>query len=142
MDIDTVTFFDALAARMNADPERYRLLGEAYMSVGITMHRTADDFRVRLEFDGLRCDVFEGDERDVCDYRLEGPIAAWQQMFDVIAANGRAVGLQTVNSLVMFGDDIALEGRDPMGLDKFSRFNQTLQEFLDGAAGVLPVAVR
>ena len=30
--------------------------------------------------------------------------------------------------------DIRLRGDDPMGVDKFSRFNQTLQEFLDGAA--------
>ena len=48
--------------------------------------------------------------------------------------HGRATGLQTINSLALLGDDIALGGSDPMGLDKFSRFNQTLQEFFDGAS--------
>ena len=42
-------------------------------------------------------------------------------------------GLYTINSLALMGDRIRCEGDDPMGLDKFSRFNQTLQEFFDGA---------
>jgi len=130
MTIDTRRFFDALASQMNAEPDRYRRLGEAYMTVGIVI----GEFRVRLDFDGLRCDVADGDDIDLCDFRLEGPVGAWQQMFDDVAAHGRAVGLQTVNSLVLLGDTIVLRGRDPMGLDKFSRFNQTLQELLDGWA--------
>ncbi len=134
MPVDDIGFFEALAAAMNADPNRFRPYGEAYMSAGVVMHRAAGEFRVRLDFDGLRCEVFRWDGAPPCDYWLDGPIAAWEQMFANIAANGRAVGLQTVNSLVMLGEDIRLEGRDPMGLDKFSRFNQTLQEFLDGAA--------
>ena len=50
--------------------------------------------------------------------------------------HGRAEGLQTINSLALLGGAIACVGNDPMGLDKFSRFNQTLQEFFDGAARV------
>jgi len=133
--IDTRRFFEALASQMNAEPDRYRRLGEAYMTVGIVI----GEFRVRLDFDGLRCDVADGDDVDLCDFRLEGPVEAWQQMFDDVAAHGRAVGLQTVNSLVLLGDTIVLRGRDPMGLDKFSRFNQTLQELLDGWARLQPV---
>ena len=135
MTIDTRRFFEALASQMNAEPDRYRRLGEAYMTVGIVI----GEFRVRLDFDGLRCDVADGDDVDLCDFRLEGPVEAWQQMFDDVAAHGRAVGLQTVNSLVLLGDTIVLRGRDPMGLDKFSRFNQTLQELLDGWARLQPV---
>ncbi len=67
------------------------------------------------------------------DFRLEGPLQAWQDMFDDIAANGRATGFHTINSLALMGDRISCRGDDPMGLDKFSRFNQTLQEFFDGA---------
>jgi len=70
------------------------------------------------------------------DFRLAGPLEAWQAMFDDIAANGRATGLFTINSLALMGDRIRCEGDDPMGLDKFSRFNQTLQEFFDGARRV------
>ena len=51
-----------------------------------------------------------------------------------ITANGSASGRLTINSLALLGTDIRLRGDDPMGTDKFSRFNQTLQEYLDGAA--------
>ncbi len=136
MKIDSRPFFEDLAAQMNADPDRYRRLGEAYLSVGIVMA----GFRVRLDFDGLRCDVADTDDVELCDFRLEGPTDAWQEMFDDIATHGRAEGLHTVNSLVLMGDRIVLRGRDPMGLDKFSRFNQTLQELLDGRARLEPVS--
>jgi hypothetical protein len=135
--IDNVGFFDRLAELMNGDPERYRLVGDANMALVIVMHRAEGDFCVRLDFDGICCDgVAEIDAADVAraDFALVGEIADWQAMFDDIATNGRATGLQTINSLALLGDHIACEGADPMGLDKFSRFNQTIQQFLDGSA--------
>lgn len=137
MNIDDVKFFDALAAEMNDHPERFRLYGEAYMDAVIVMSRPDGDFNVRLTFDELRCDgvnEISSEELALCDYRLEGPLAAWQTMFDDISDNGRATGLNTINSMVMLSDEVTLRGADPMGLDRFSRFNQTLQEFLEGAA--------
>jgi hypothetical protein len=137
MNIDDVKFFDYLAAEMNDHPDRFRLYGEAYMDAVIVMSRPDGDFNVRLTFDELRCDgvnEISSEELALCDYRLEGPLVAWQTMFDDISDNGRATGLNTINSMVMLSDEVTLRGADPMGLDRFSRFNQTLQEFLDGAA--------
>jgi hypothetical protein len=143
MRINTVALFTALAAEMNAHPDRYRPLGEADMDAVIVMHEASGaSFSVRLAFEGIRCEhVVEGEPDAPCEYRLVGPLAAWQVMFDDIVAKGRATGLQTINSLALLGDDIALGGTDPMGLDKFSRFNQTLQEFFDGASTVLALEV-
>ena len=141
MDIDTTAFFEALAAEMNAHPERYQVLGDADMSAMVVMTSADRAFRVRIDFEMLECaGVTEAEAGDPADYRLEGPLDAWQAMFDDIVANGRATGLQTINSLAMLGDRIACRGDDPMGLDKFSRFNQTLQEFFDGAARVAVTA--
>jgi len=136
MTIDTVEFFAALGSVMNARPERYRPLGEADMEAVIVMRdREGPPFAVRLAFEGIRCEhVVETEPDSPCEYRLVGGLGAWQAMFDDIAVHGRATGLQTINSLALLGDDIALGGSDPMGLDKFSRFNQTLQEFFDGAS--------
>jgi hypothetical protein len=53
-----------------------------------------------------------------------------------ILGNGRATGRYTINSLTLMGDEIRLRGADVMGVDKFSRFNQSLQEFFDGAANL------
>jgi|ERR1019366_3300268 hypothetical protein len=134
--VDTIAFFDALADEMNAHAERFTPLGEAEMIVVLVMGRSDGDFRVRLDFESLGCSgVVEADDAQVsvADFRLEGPLDAWQAMFDDVAANGHATGPYTINSLALMGDRICCQGDDPMGLDKFSRFNQTLQEFLDGA---------
>ena len=135
---DEAAFFDALAREMNADPERFRRYGDADFVAVVTMRRESGDaFCVRLVIEGVACiDVTEidADEAALADFGIDGPLHAWQAMFDDIVANGRATGLQTLNSLALLGNEITLVGTDPMGLDKFSRFNQTLQQFLDGAA--------
>ena len=140
--VDSVAFFDALATEMNAHPERYELLGPADMVAEVVMGRPEGDFRVRLAFEGIGCSgvtEVEVDGSPGCDFRLVGPVTAWQAMIDDIARNGRATGKWTINSLALLGNDIACVGDDPMGLDKFSRFNQSLQQFLDGAARTVPV---
>jgi len=137
--VDSVAFFDGLADEMNAHSERYALLGEAEMAVVVVMGRPTGDFRVRIEFEALGCAgvaAVDDAHGPVADFRLVGPIEQWQAMFDDIAANGRATGPFTINSLALIGERIRFEGDDPMGLDKFSRFNQTLQEFFDGARRV------
>ncbi len=144
MKINSSDFFSALAVEMNAHPERYQPLGEADMDVVISMRDEcgSQPFAVRLVFEGIRCEhVVEAEAQSPCEYRLDGPLAAWQAMFDDIVAHGRATGFETINSLALLGTDIVLGGTDPMGLDKFSRFNQTLQEFFDGAGGVLALEV-
>ncbi len=81
------------------------------------------------------------EEVDRTDFTLDGPVGEWRGMFADIVEHGRATGLWTLNSLALLADRIQLGGTDPMGLDRFSRFNQTLQEFFDGAARVAaPVA--
>lgn len=139
-DVDDVRFFDPLATEMNAHPERYEVLGDLDVVLGVVITRpTGEPFRARLTFEGIRCtDVSEmgaGDERTT-DCWLEGPLDAWTDMVTDIRRNGRATGRHTVNSLTLMGDAIRLRGVDVMGVDKFSRFNQSLQEFFDGAARV------
>ncbi|MFM2079095.1 MAG: hypothetical protein RJA49_2985 [Actinomycetota bacterium] len=137
MRIDTETFFAGLADEMNAHPDRFRVLGDADMTAALVMRKSDGDFAVRIAFEGLRCEaVTEIPAADavLADFWLDGKFEHWRTMFDDILANGTASGRQTINSLALIGTDIRLRGPDPMGVDKFSRFNQTLQEYLDGAA--------
>ena len=137
MDIDNAPFFRALAAEMNASPDRFRVLGDADMVAAIVMRDEVSSFAVRVTFEGLDCVDVEQIRPAVAeeaDFYLDGPLASWQEMFDDICAHGAAQGRQTINSLALLGTTIRLRGDDPMGVDKFSRFNQTLQEYLDGAA--------
>ena len=139
--IDSVAFFDALADEMNAHPEQYEILGDVDIEMAIVMRAEHEEFRVRLGFLDIRCDgvgeIGDGDEF-TADYFLDGPIDAWQEMFDDILANGHATGRQTINSLTLMGDRITVKGDDPLGVDKFFRFNQTIQCFLDGAGRIDP----
>jgi hypothetical protein len=140
--VDDLRFFEPLADEMNAHPERYEVLGDLDLVLGVVMTRPQGDaFRAQLVFEGIRCigvsEIDPGDER-VADCWLEGPVDAWNDMVADIRANGRATGRHTLNSLTMIGDQIRLRGADVMGVDKFSRFNQSLQEFIDGTARVHP----
>lgn len=136
--VDDVRFFEPLALEMNAHPERYEVLGDLDLVLGVVITRPAGEaFRARLTFEGIRCtdvsNMGPGDEATT-DCWLEGTVDAWTEMVTDIRRNGRATGRQTLNSLTMVGDAIQLRGVDVMGVDKFSRFNQSLQEFFDGVA--------
>ena len=142
--IDTLAFFDELAAAMAAEPEKYERLGDIDLELAIVMRRpNGDHFRVRLSFHGITCDgvvhVDPGEEV-IADCWLEGSLEDWQAMFDNIFEHGHAVDQWTLNTLTLFGDHITLHASDPMGEDRFHRFNQTLQEFVDAAARVRAVA--
>lgn len=135
--IDQIEWFDRLAREMNDHPERYEPLGDISLRLAIVMHRSdGSDLRALLVFDGIGCEKVvelpEGAERDA-DCWLEGDVAAWQAMFDDIVTHGRATGRNTINSLTLVGDRIAVHGVDPLGVDRFFRYNQTVQAFLDGA---------
>ena len=144
MKIDSASFFQALADDMNRRPDDFYILGDCDQTAVLVMRRDGGDFAIKIKFAVLACagvqEVSAADADASGDYYLDGPFSAWQAMFDNILANGKAVGRQTINSLALLGDDIKLRGTDPMGVDKFSRFNQTLQEYLDGAARVAVAA--
>jgi len=135
--VDHVSFYAALAAEMNAHPERYEPLGDVDIDLAVVVRLPADAFRVRLLFQGIRCEnvtqIGDGDEQ-TADCWLDADVEAWQAMVDDIRAHGRATGEHTLNSLTLVGQRVAIRGEDPMGVDRFFRFNQTLQTFFDGAA--------
>ncbi len=136
--IDQVSFFDALAAEMNGHADRFEILGDVDIDIGLIM-RSGDDFGVRLRFEGIECtgvSEMEDGEEQATDCWLDGPLEAWQGMFDNIRSNGRATGRQTINSLSIRGEPLRVRGADPLGVDKFFRYNQTMQAFFDGAATV------
>jgi hypothetical protein len=142
MQIDNADFFAGLADELNAHPEQFRVLGDCDMVAALVMRRAEGDFAVRITFEELRCtEAVEVtvDEARAADFYLDGPYELWQTMFADILEHGTASGRLTINSLALLGTgstDIRLRGDDPMGVDKFSRFNQTLQEYLDGAARI------
>jgi len=135
MNIDSASFFAGLADEMNAHPDQF--LGDADMVAALVLRKPEGDFAVKVTFEALGVKSVEeisAADASKADYYLDGQIAAWQAMFDDILEHGAASGRMTINSLALLATDIRLRGNDPMGTDKFSRFNQSLQVYLDGAA--------
>ncbi len=142
--VDRVELFDRLAREMNEHPERYEPLGDISLRLAIVVNRPdGSALRVLLRFEGVRCEEIlelpEGAERDA-DCWLEGPVEAWQAMFDDVVHHGRATGRNTINSLTLIGDRIAVHGVDPLGVDRFFRYNQTIQACCDGASAAAATA--
>ena len=71
---------------------------------------------------------------------LEGDYAAWKEMVENIHQNGHADLTHTLNYLTLPDWPLRLvpvdEGEGQLDVDRFYRYNQTLQEFFDEAAAL------
>jgi hypothetical protein len=145
MRIDTVEFFDRLADFMNTDSSRYELLGDLDLEMAVVMRRgDGDAFRVLLGFEGIECETvaaIDDGAETAAECWLEGDLSEGRAMFTDIARHGQATGEWTLNTLTMMGDRIQLKASDPMGWDKFHRFNQTLQDFVDASTPLLDASI-
>jgi hypothetical protein len=70
------------------------------------------------------------------DFVLEGGCESWREMLENIRAHGRADAEHTINTLTHFGEKIRVSYDDPDGHDKLYRFVESIQEFLNLAAGL------
>ena len=139
-------WFRALADRMAAQPEKYRKLGA--LDLTLVPRITFPDGRVEtfsLQFDGTRCRVVERLEGvDAVEGRhpvvLEGEYAAWREMIENIRWHGHADLQHTLNYLTLPDWPLRLEPVDEGGgqldVDRFYRYNESLQEFFNEAAVV------
>ena len=144
--VDSREFFEELAARMDARPDHYLLLGFCDIDLGVVVHRPGTtDFRVLLRFADYGCRAVEpfpeGAEDEASCY-LEGDLGGFAEMVADIRAHGHATARNTLSSLVLLGDRLRLVGADPMGVDRFFRYAETIQSFFDGAAPPAPEGAR
>lgn len=136
--VDSREFFEQLGARMDAEPERYGALGFCDIDLGVVIHRPGgDDFSVLLRFADYRrpaVEPFGAAAEAEASCWLEGDLEVFSDMVADIRAHGHATARHTLSSLVVLGDRLRLHGRDPMGVDRFFRYAETIQTFFDGAA--------
>ncbi len=140
---DSIELFRALVRTMNAHPELYEPLGWCDLDLAVVMRRRSGDaFRVGLHFHDHGCEepreLAAGEEVDA-DCWLEGDLDIWEAILADTVANGRSTGELTINSLVLLGDRLGVRGADPARVDRFFRYAETMQRFIDGAALALPV---
>jgi hypothetical protein len=143
----SVGWFRALADRMAAQPEKYRRLGA--MDLTLVPRIVFPDGHAELyslTFEGHRCRAVERLEstatvRGPHPVVLEGEYAAWREMLENIRHHGHADLTHTLNYLTLPDWPLRLlpvdeEGEGQLDVDRFYRYNETLQEFFDETARV------
>jgi len=132
-------FFQALQREMRAERERFSRLGFFDTTIGIRVLAPGSEepaeFTLTFEvFDCVR--VGEGLEDVETDFVIEGQLAAWREMLDVIHELGAADTVHSLNTLTHFGEALRVRYADPDGHDKMYRFAESIQEFFDLSARV------
>ena len=131
-------FFQALQRRMTEGVERFRRLGYVDVTFGLRVTGDAERCFI-LAFEVFECTAirevrsFDG---EAVDFVLEGDLEGWREMFENIREHGHADAEHTINTLTHFGEKISVIYDDPDGHDKLYRFVESIQAFLDLAAGL------
>jgi hypothetical protein len=142
----SVAWFQKLAERMTAQPEKYTKLGTIDITLvpSITFPDGHKEL-YRLVFQRYGCEQVEQPAstaaiRGPHPVIVEGDYAAWKEMIESIQRNGHADLQHTLNYLTLPDWPLRLvaadEGEGQLDVDRFYRYNQTLQEFFDEAAAV------
>jgi hypothetical protein len=119
-------------AGLSMQDERYRKFGRVDALVGIKV----GDLMFRLTFDVFDIDdireIAFDDLRDL-DFYLDMEPERWQAMLESIRDNGQAGLEYTLNTLdLKLPDGLAINAMgDGYRMDKFFRFNESLQRFFD-----------
>lgn len=134
----SVEWFVQVADVFRADQERARRLGYVEANVGLLVEDGATTKGFVLEYAGYGPRAVREVKDPVAetDFTIAGPLAAWRDMLQNIAANGEPDLAHTLNRLTMAGTPLRLESGGQLEADLFFRFNQSFQAFFNASAGV------
>jgi hypothetical protein len=134
-------WFLALGRLMEAEGALFQRLGyaETRFVVRVIPDEAGNggEVLVGLVIDGYRMSdaTIVGDLHEFdADFVICAKRSVWDRMLSEIADSGRPSLRHTLSSLALVGEELWLESADQLREDKFYRYNQTLQEFLNLAA--------
>jgi len=130
-------FFEELAARANANPDLFRRLGTADMTLVVKVDYADKSDYYELVFAGYQCKGVS-QLKSIADAAkgavvISGPYSAWREMIENIVTNGHADLEHTLNTLTLMDTPLKVEADNQLDTDLFYRYQQNLQEFFDGA---------
>lgn len=136
----SVQFFQALQARMRDERERFKRLGYFDTSFGVrVLDGRGGKHEYVLGFEVFDCTVVRASadlQAEPVDFVLEGDRETWTEMLRNIQAHGAADVAHSINTLTHLGERMRVVYDDPDGHDKLYRFAESVQEFMDLAAGL------
>lgn len=132
-------WFVALQRRMEQDPDRYRRLGTVDIVLVAKIDMDGASELYEIGFRGYRCtgvrrlrSLAEAASGAVV---LEGSLGTWREMIEAIRRNGKADLPHTLNTLTLADVPMRVTAANQLDVDRFYRYQETLQEFFDEAAG-------
>ncbi len=135
LEFPSAPWFRALAEAASADEPRYRRLGFMEITLGVKV----GDQGYRITFEDFGCSgVEDWDGSAPVDCVVSADPGNWRELIAHIQERGSADPEHTLNSLVLAGDRFALTGDEQLGIDRFYRFNASLQAFIEEARN-LPI---
>ncbi|MCC7410568.1 MAG: hypothetical protein IT495_02890 [Gammaproteobacteria bacterium] len=135
----SLEWFRHLAALMNANRARQEQLGYVDCVADFTVTDGAADggpFTVLVTFEEFEAtDVRATSAAGAGDFSLQADLATWRAMIESIAAGGGRPGLEfSLNRLSHMGTPMRVVADDPLRMDLYFRYNQSLQEFVNASA--------
>jgi hypothetical protein len=133
-------WFARLAAFMSAEESSFCRLGpiDCAMVVKVDGADGATLFEVTFEaFEVKSIRRLERiDDAAPEHFVIEATFDTWREMIENIHAHGEPDLAHTLNYLTFPDDPMVVGGPDQLQIDAFYRYNQSLQRFFNGAAGV------
>jgi len=136
----SVQFFQALQTRMQDERERFKRLGYFDTTFGVrVLDGRSGKHEYVLAFEVFDCTAVRTSadlKAEPVDFVLEGDLETWTEMLRNIHEHGAADVAHSINTLTHLGERMRVVYDDPDGHDKLYRFAESVQEFMDLAAGL------
>jgi hypothetical protein len=133
-------WFEALAAQMREDIGPFKELGAMDCTMVIQVDEDEGSELFEVSFKSYAVESIRRLDREVdadpVHFRITAPLGVWREMIDNIEDNGEPDLEHTLNFLTFPDDPMVVDGPDQLQTDAFYRYNQSLQLFFNGAAGM------
>jgi len=139
-------WFEALAQRMEHDRDAYRDLGSIDCTMVVRVDAPERSHLYEIVFAGVAVRSVRRlariEDAAPGHFVLSASLETWREMIENIRAHGGPDLTHTLNYLTFPDYPMHVDGPDQLQVDAFYRYNQSLQRFFAGAAGVATAYAR
>jgi hypothetical protein len=137
----SVAWFEMLAAQMAEESDRYRDLGACDCCMVVKVDQPDITRLIQLQFRGYAVESIREldsiEDATADHFVVEATLEVWKEMIQNIEARGEPDLQHTLNYLTFPDDPMVVDGPDQLMVDAFYRYNQSLQQFFNGAAALV-----
>jgi hypothetical protein len=137
----SLAWFEMLAAHMTEETQRYRDLGACDCCMVVKVDQPDITRLIEVQFRGYAVESIREldsiEDATADHFVVEATLEVWREMIENIEARGEPDLEHTLNYLTFPDDPMVVDGPDQLMVDAFYRYNQSLQQFFNGAAALV-----